>query len=126
VAVTCGPADEDAVGALRSALPSTVPIRLLTGLELRQLASILASADLVVGNDSGITHLATLVGAPTVAIFGPFDPAYWAPIGPRVEVVDAGESCVHRDDPREGCRRCLGIAFMPIELIWQAIESLLQ
>ncbi len=38
------------------------------------------------GNDSGVTHLAAAAGAPTLALFGPTDPATWAPLGPRVEV----------------------------------------
>jgi len=44
-------------------------------------------AALYVGNDSGITHLAAAVGVPVVALFGPTDPARWAPRGGRVEVL---------------------------------------
>jgi heptosyltransferase-3 len=57
---------------------------------LHQLACWLASARLYIGNDSGITHLAAAVGVPVVAIFGPTDPAVWAPRGERVAVVSAG------------------------------------
>jgi len=39
-----------------------------------------------IGNDSGPTHLAAIVGVPTLALFGPTDPAIWRPIGPRVVV----------------------------------------
>ena len=44
-----------------------------------------------VGNDSGTTHLAAMLGAPTVALFGPTDPAVWAPTGPRVRVLGGGD-----------------------------------
>lgn len=54
---------------------------------LCDLACWLASARVYIGNDSGITHLAAAVGTPTVAIFGPTDPAVWAPRGERVSVV---------------------------------------
>ena len=54
---------------------------------LYDLACWLASARLYIGNDSGITHLAAAVGVPVVAIFGPTDPAVWAPRGERVRVV---------------------------------------
>ena len=47
----------------------------------------IASARVYIGNDSGITHLAAAVGTPVVAIFGPTDPAIWAPRGERVRVV---------------------------------------
>jgi heptosyltransferase-3 len=55
--------------------------------DLYELARWLAAASLYIGNDSGITHLAAAVGAPVIAIFGPTDPALWAPRGPRVRVI---------------------------------------
>jgi hypothetical protein len=54
--------------------------------DLYELACWLAEASLYVGNDSGITHLAAAVGTPVLAIFGPTDPAVWAPRGPQVRV----------------------------------------
>jgi heptosyltransferase-3 len=54
---------------------------------LYELACWLATARLYIGNDSGITHLAAAAGVPVVAIFGPTDPAVWAPRGERVRVV---------------------------------------
>ncbi len=122
IAVTAGPADEEAVAALRSAV-RLARLEILEGLALDALARILARAHRFVGNDSGVTHLAALLNVPTVALFGPFDPRYWAPIGPRVVVVDAGQSCPHRDDPREGCRRCNGLASLEVEAVWQAARS---
>jgi hypothetical protein len=55
--------------------------------ELTALASRLAAAQLYIGNDSGITHLAAAVGCPTLAVFGPTDPTIWAPKGAHVTVV---------------------------------------
>jgi heptosyltransferase III len=57
---------------------------------LYHLACWIASARVYIGNDSGITHLAAAVGTPVVAIFGPTDPAVWAPRGARVSVVSGG------------------------------------
>jgi hypothetical protein len=54
---------------------------------LYELACWLATASVYIGNDSGITHLAAAAGVPVVAIFGPTDPAVWAPRGDRVRVV---------------------------------------
>jgi ADP-heptose:LPS heptosyltransferase len=78
-----GPADEDAAAPLRG-LPGAVPVR---GAPIRVLGALLAKAGLYVGNDSGISHLAAAAGAPTLALFGPTDPAAWAPVGPRVQTV---------------------------------------
>lgn len=62
---------------------------LLPRMSLVALGRRLAGARLYIGNDSGITHLAAVVGCPTVAVFGATDPKVWAPRGPRVTVVNA-------------------------------------
>ena len=41
-----------------------------------------------IGNDSGPSHLAGILGLPTVCLFGPTSkPALWKPLGPRVKVL---------------------------------------
>lgn len=83
-----GPADRYQVERLLHALP--MPPFVLRGLDLLTVAGILAQGVLFVGHDSGLTHLASLVGIPTVALFGPTDPERWAPRGARVTVVKGG------------------------------------
>jgi len=51
---------------------------------LWDLANWLAGARLYLGNDSGISHLAAAAGVPVVVLFGPTDPAVWAPRGRRI------------------------------------------
>jgi heptosyltransferase-2 len=48
-------------------------------LPLPNLAALLARCQVVVGHDSGITHLAAAVGTTTLALFGPTDPLLWGP-----------------------------------------------
>lgn len=55
--------------------------------DLYELGCWLAGARLFIGNDSGIAHLAAAVGTPTVVLFGPTDPAVWAPRGDHVHIV---------------------------------------
>jgi len=55
--------------------------------DLGALAASLRPASLVIGCDTGPTHLAAQLGVTTVALFGPTDPAVWAPRGPRVRVI---------------------------------------
>lgn len=59
---------------------------------LEELAAMIEGARLVVGNDSGAAHLAAGVGVATLVLFGPSDPARWAPIGPAVRVISPGEA----------------------------------
>jgi ADP-heptose:LPS heptosyltransferase len=63
------------------------------GAEVRKPPTYLAlfnelrTASLFVGHDSGPSHLAGLMGVPTLALFGPTDPAVWKPLGPHVSVL---------------------------------------
>ena len=54
---------------------------------LLEVAWHLQHCDAYLGNDSGITHLAVLLGVPTVALFGPSDPVVWQPQGRAVSVL---------------------------------------
>ncbi len=51
------------------------------------LLSLLKDASLYVGHDSGITHLAGLLGTSTIALFKNSNPFQWTPLGPDVTVV---------------------------------------
>jgi ADP-heptose:LPS heptosyltransferase len=48
-------------------------------LDLRGLAERVASARLLLCGDTGVAHVATAVGTPSVLLFGPTDPARWGP-----------------------------------------------
>ena len=52
-----------------------------------RLLSLLREASFYLGHDSGITHLAALLGAPTIALFRNSSPLQWAPLGPDVTVI---------------------------------------
>lgn len=60
---------------------------------LGELVAALSRARLLLGNDSGVSHLGAALGIPVVAVFGPSDPALWRPLGPRVRVVRAAREC---------------------------------
>ena len=79
--VVVGPGEE----WLAASLAESVGARVVpTAWPLEQTAATLAACDAAVGNDSGLTHLAAVVGCPTVALFGPTDPARTAPVGSTV------------------------------------------
>ena len=54
---------------------------------LAKTAALLQRCNLLVSNDTGIMHLAAAMGTPTVGLFGPNSPRYWAPIGARATYV---------------------------------------
>lgn len=117
-----GPADQNAVGRMLE-VSRRRPL-VLRDLDLTTLAGVLVQARVFLGHDSGVTHLAALLGVHTVAVFGPTDPGRWAPIGAHVTIVQ-GPSCLCRswDDVRQCHEKpCLGVSpdqiFMSLEAAW--------
>lgn len=91
VVICEGPGDRDAVGCLLEVVGDT-PHDMLRGKTLEEMSRLLIHADVFLGHDSGLTHLAAAWGVPTVAIFGPTDPDQWRPLGTHV-VVQQGPVC---------------------------------
>lgn len=58
--------------------------------DLVTVAAALRRARLFIGNDSGLMHMSAAIGAPTLGLFGPSDPASHAPWGPLNASVTAG------------------------------------
>jgi heptosyltransferase-2 len=110
--VLCGgPSDRDAFAAFRAA--TRVPIAAdLSFLPLDALAAAIARVQLLVACDSGPVHLATAVGTPVLALFGPTSTARWGPQPPG-RALSLGLDCApcsnHGGDYcPEGHHRCLG------------------
>ena len=57
---------------------------------LPEVFRLLRSADLYLGHDSGISHLAAWSGVPCGLLFGPTDPKIWAPPGSHVRTWHRG------------------------------------
>lgn len=79
-----GEADLWLEGIVRNYVKSTEPV---------WIAGALKKALLYVGLDSGISHLSSYVGVPSVVIYGPSDPVMWMPIGKRVYQVSLNLEC---------------------------------
>lgn len=70
--VSWGPGDESRARRLAALLPEA---RVPPALTLSALAQVIAGASLLVAGDTGPLHLADALGTPTLALFGPTDPA---------------------------------------------------
>ncbi len=81
-----GPAEAQLLPRLKTHSAARPP-RILLNPDMGKLASLLRSAALYIGHDSGVTHLAALVGTPTIALYKNACPARWSPLGPRVRVL---------------------------------------
>ena len=75
-----GPEETELHQKIFELMQSAMPVRSFAGKgNIRVAAAILKQADLFIGNDSGLMHLATAVGTPTVAIFGLTNSDAWGP-----------------------------------------------
>jgi hypothetical protein len=54
---------------------------------VERAADLACGADVYLGHDAGMTHVAAMGGVRTVSIFGPSDPRVWRPLGPCCRVV---------------------------------------
>jgi len=86
--------DAELLEKIRSVCPAdTQPVP--PDMDLRQVAALLQRSDLFIGNDSGMMHLAAMVGTPVVGIFGPGSPKTSGPyIDPeKQEIVTKNFPC---------------------------------
>lgn len=56
---------------------------------LSEVSRLLGRAAFYIGHDTGVSHLAAAVGTPSLLLYGPTDPAQWAPLGDHVHVLRA-------------------------------------
>lgn len=87
------------------------------------LIALMRRVSLMVGGDSGPTHLAAALGIPLVALFGPTDPERNGPSGPGAKVVlrDAASVTSYKRSSTEDP----GMARISVEAVVEAIHRLL-
>ncbi|MBI3681296.1 MAG: glycosyltransferase family 9 protein [Acidobacteria bacterium] len=95
------------IGGLGDDLSAFRPFRAHSG-PLEQTKSLLRSASLFIGNDSGPAHMAAALGIPLVVLFSVSDPAVWAPWKAQAEQITAGG----------------GIENLPVARVVEALERL--
>ena len=106
---------------------SNAPIKIFDDLSLPEITALASRAELFVGNDSGIAHIAASVNTPSVVIFGSSNRDHWRPwTDARHEIVYenlpcqpcAGHFCAEFDEPE-----C--IKRVSVESVIEAIEKVL-
>jgi heptosyltransferase-2 len=88
-----GTAGEKEIAArIRSNMKSRA-ISLVGETSMRDLAALLASCAVFIGNDSGALHVAAAVGLPVIGIFGSTDPEGTAPVTEQFTLIREAVSC---------------------------------
>jgi ADP-heptose:LPS heptosyltransferase len=87
VAVFAGPGELEAARPVLDAVPPARRIDLADKLDLLTAAACLGRADLFIGNDSGLMHLAAAMSVPTLGLFGPSREEHYGPWGTHARAV---------------------------------------
>lgn len=95
VLLLAGPSEIEQLKEVQKRLQTPKHTRLLTVLQnvpLLEVARQLKQCKYYLGNDSGVGHIAGILGIPTLILFGPsssiaLPPHVMHPLGPRVEVI---------------------------------------
>jgi lipopolysaccharide heptosyltransferase II len=133
-----GPEETTLHQQIMNMIESDVPVRSLAGKgNIKIAAAVLEQADLFIGNDAGLMHLAVAVKTPTVAIFGLSNHQAWGPYtgdpaSKRATVVRLDLPCMpcfyrnHTLGTPEGCttRDCL--ATLGVDPVAMAARKMLR
>ena len=130
IVLTGSTADKPLVDIVRARL-GAVPMKDVSGaIDLLTLAAVLEKLDLLVTGDTGPMHLAAAVGTPVVAVFGPSDPARYAPRGDRHRIVRIDLPCSPCNRIRLPPARCVGhtpdcLSGIDVNRVYQAAMQVL-
>ncbi len=86
-----GPSDGELIKKIISMM-KTAPVSVV-GRPLDTVAAVIAASKLLIGNNSGLIHIAAALGTPTVSTMGPTVPSLWWPIGDSNTVIRHELAC---------------------------------
>jgi ADP-heptose:LPS heptosyltransferase len=92
---------------------------------LPEITALASKAQIFIGNDSGIAHIAAAVNTPSVVIFGASNINHWQPwTDAPNEIVYAKKSCNHQlDESRKGSENPRCILCVEVEDIKNTIRK---
>lgn len=126
VAVSGGPNERGGIAALMDGLPPGRLIDLVGTCPLGTVAACLRRADLYVGNDSGLMHMAAAAGIPTLGLFGPSSEVFYGPCGLRAASVRGPrsfEDICHAPDFDHRSTACMMLD-LDVDKVVRAAEAL--
>ena len=129
IVLTGAPSEREAADALCRSLGSPRVISVAGQTSLRELLTLYTLADVMVTNDSGPGHFASLTPVHAIVLFGPETPRLFGPLAPATTVVWkelACSPCVsvfnHRLSP---CRNNVCMQAIGVDEVFDAVQAAL-
>ncbi|WP_233411043.1 lipopolysaccharide heptosyltransferase II, partial [Rugamonas violacea] len=126
VALLGSPKDHEVCAEVAAAAGGPAAVHNLAGrTSLAEAIALIAKADAVVANDSGLLHIASALNRPVVALYGPTDPDHAPPFSDRAAAISLRLDCApcrQRECPldHQDCMRRIDPA-----MVWQRLCALL-
>lgn len=128
IGFTGAPTEAPAINQLASDVASSRVISLAGKTTLRQVLVLYTRSEILVTNDSGPAHFASMTPIQVVTLFGPETPALFAARSPNASVLWAGiacSPCVNAYNNRQSvCRDNLCMQAITVEQVFEMVVSL--
>jgi ADP-heptose:LPS heptosyltransferase len=129
IVVTGAPSEAESAREVAMLLASDRVVCLAGKTSLRELLVLYGLADVLVTNDSGPGHFASMTNIQSIVLFGPETPALFGPMGGRGKTLYANLACSpcvnvfnHRFSP---CRNNRCMQAISVEEVFHAVQSCL-
>lgn len=130
IALTGSPGERQDAERLRSAIGSDRCVNLAGRTTLRQLLVLYELSEVMVTNDSGPAHYATLTSIDVVTLFGPETPAVFGARTPRSHLLWAGlacSPCVNAfNDRQSACRHNVCMERITVDHVFDSVCRVLE
>ena len=117
-----GPKEGDLVNEVKN-LMQHPSITFAGNLQIRQLAACIEKCDLFLTNDTGPMHIASAVGTPTVALFGPGNHQRFQPLGEIHRIIRHDVPCSPCKQFTEKCKDNICMKGITVDEVWDGICS---
>ena len=128
IAFTGAPAGSSAINGLARDVGSNRVLALAGKTTLRQLLVLYERSEILVTNDSGPAHFASMTPIHVVTLFGPETPALFAARSPNASVLWAGiacSPCVNAYNNRQSvCRNNLCMQAITVEQVFEKVAAI--
>jgi heptosyltransferase-2 len=125
VALLGSPKDRAACAEVIAASGQAGMLNLAGATRLDEAIALIARADAVVANDSGLLHIASALNRPVVALYGPTDPDHAPPFSDVAKSISlrlACAPCRQRECPL-GHHDCMNR--MEADMVWRELRLML-
>jgi len=127
IIIFSGPAESDSCKAeINNFINGKKHIIHITGEELIMVASLLKLCNIYLGNDSGISHLASMLCRKVIVLFGPTDHLLWRPPFENVAIISSDYQCAPCDTKMlKDCMDTGCLSKIPVSRVYEEIVNLL-